>query len=166
MIPHTSEHAVLTAWDFAARLAKSYSLYRSPFHHCLFCKTFPEGCDQVLSFYYTLLDSSLYSRWANHIPQFLTHLWLLSVQDPSFVSSASLPDFHSPFLLYSEHALQSDRYIYTHTQTYVHSLKMHTLIKCHFVFQLTQMHGAVHLYRALPINLVLALNSYRVFRSL
>lgn len=64
MVSHTSEHAVLTAGNSlllsAAWLAKFYSLYRSSVHHSLFCKTFPEGCEQVLSFYYTVLGYSLF----------------------------------------------------------------------------------------------------------
>lgn len=92
MLSHTSKHAVLSAWNslfllLPGWLNPTHSSVSS--HHSLFCKTFPDGSEQVPSFYYTLLGSSVFrlqvQKRVNHIPQFITHLSSLPGQDSSLV---------------------------------------------------------------------------------
>lgn len=118
MLSHTSKHAVLSAWNslfllLPGWLNPTHSSVSS--HHSLFCKTFPDGSEQVPSFYYTLLGSSVFrlqvQKRVNHTPQFITHLSSLPGQDSSLVLFVSIPNFHSHYLPYCEHTPQVT---YTH----------------------------------------------------
>jgi len=126
MLSHTSEHAVLTAWNSllcTAWLAKS--LYRSPVHHFLFCKTFPEDCEQVLRFYYTLLSSSLLGAVELIIPQSSCNFYDHCLYETFPLSPWVQSDFYY-YVPNSEQIHRNDVH-YTQIGRYIH---MYITLKC------------------------------------